>query len=739
MMNRSLWLHIVLFLLLPALAFGTQDAEDEFVSDPTQPKVDSILSLITTNTSDSIKLRCYDHVAIISNSPDTVLKYARLALELCDESDLYHTSNAYDCISWAYYMKDEARLSLQYALKALPIIEKMGKKNKIAEECISIAKTYHELNLRDSIFIYFNRALDIYLELNDSAYIAYTYRSIGLVNSDLDFKQAATDYLRKAFVIDSMLANYLDMADDYLYLAMATADAMEQFGYLKKSVTLFDSIPTNDAFYIRERYSANQKLARTYIFLARETGRRDYADSCYMYLKKIGVDDGGSDNYDWNVLSYLCQVEYLSFCNRNKEALNILLKCGDYLNHNEVNMTLLANYYKLLTDVYTKLGDYKNALECFEKMHKYKTAYANDSTLNVLASFQTEQNMRVHEAEKKQLESETRRLKTVRTSLLIGLILVFILVVLVFRMLIIKRKANRDLLYKNEMLDQQNAEILAQQEEIEAQRDLITEQWHEVEDVNQKLLGSINYARRIQRAALSSANEISRLFPQNFVFYRPCDIVSGDFYHATQCGRYRVLVTADCTGHGIPGAFLSMLGISALKEFCVTEEDAANPGTILDRMRDFIKTTLVSDTEFSLDDGMDMTVCCFDFETMEMHYAIANQTAFIIRDGKAITLKGDKMPVGRYIVEKEHFTTQTISLQKGDMVYCFSDGIQDQLGGDQSNEIGDKFLRKNLLSFLQANSGKPLETQCQLLDQTITKWRNGRQQVDDMTLVGIRV
>lgn len=126
MMNRSLWLHIVLFLLLPALAFGTQDAEDEFVSDLTQPKVDSILSLITTNTSDSIKLRCYDHVATISNSPDTVLKYARLALELCDESDLYHTSNAYDCISWAYYVKDEARLSLQYALKALPIIEKNG-------------------------------------------------------------------------------------------------------------------------------------------------------------------------------------------------------------------------------------------------------------------------------------------------------------------------------------------------------------------------------------------------------------------------------------------------------------------------------------------------------------------------------------------------------------------------------------------------------------------------------------
>lgn len=728
---------VVLLLLLPVLVQGAQHADAETALDQTQHKVDSLLSLITTDASDSLKLKCYNHISEISDNPDTVLKYAQLTLDICDESDFYHIANANDAISWAYYVKDEARLSLQYAIKALPFIERTGRADRIAEECISIAKSYHELNIRDSIFMYFNRALDIYLELKDSAFIAYTYRSIGMVNSDFDYKQAAAEYLRKAFVIDSALDNYLDIANDYLYLSNTVTDHRQKLYYLKKSVAIFDSIPTDDSYYIRERSSANQRLARTYIAMAQQTGQRAFADSCYIYLKKNGMSDSGPD--DWNFLTHTCYAEYLLFCGKTQAALDVLLKCENHLTQSEINAPLLAEYYKRLTETYTALGDYKNALASFRMQHKYQTAYANDSTLNVLASFQTEQTMRVHAAEKQRVESENRRLKTVRTSLAIGLALVMALVVLVFRMLIIKRKANRELIYKNDMLDQQNAEILAQREEIETQRDLITQQWHEVEDVNHKLLESINYARRIQYAAISLKTEVDKIFPQNMVFYRPCDIVSGDFYRVAQCGRFSVLIIADCTGHGIPGAFLSMLGISALKEFCATEQDAANPGAILDRLRSFIKSTLVSDMKDAIDDGMDMTICSFDFSAMEMRYAMANQTAVVVRDGEVIKLQGDRMPVGRYIIEKEHFTTQTMPIEKGDVVYCFTDGIQDQLGGDLSNEVGEKFLRKNLIDLLQANSGKPLETQCQLLDQTINNWRNGRQQVDDMTLVGIRV
>ena len=726
-----------LFLTLTAFCVLAQDTDNKDYADPTQPLVDSILALITPDMPDTAKARQYRNIGKISGTPDTVLKYSTLSLEYCDDSDWQLLSDIYDYISWSYYMKNEPRPSLDNIFKSLSFSEKLNEKKLIANCYVSIAKCYSELNYRDSTFHYFNKAVDIYTEINDTAELAYTLRSIGFAKQSLGFTQSAIEYYTKAVELDSAVNNITYLAGDYKYLGMAMNDKRRTLVYLKKSLSLLE--PINDDYYANIiKNETLQGLASTYMKIAKETNVKEYADSAYIYIKRIGNTLLQLGEYDYHLI--ICQIyaEYLSFYGKNKEALNVLLENEKYLD-DDVNNNEIAEYYELLSEIYTKLGEYKKALACYKKMHEYKTAYANDSTLNVLASFQTEQTVKIHEAEKRELEAETHRLETIRSSLIIGLVLVLSVVVLIFRMLIIRRKANEELLHKNQKLDQQNAEILAQREEIEAQRDVITNQWHEVDNINKKLIDSINYARRIQYAAISLKTEVDKVFPQNMVFYRPCDIVSGDFYRVAQCGKYRVLIIADCTGHGIPGAFLSMLGISALKEFCVTEEDAANPGTILDRMRNFIKSTLVSDLKDAIDESMDMTVCSFDLEAMDMRYAIANQTAFVIRGGEAIKLQGDRMPVGRYIIEKEHFTTQTIQLQKGDVVYCFSDGIQDQLGGDSENEIGEKFLQKNLINFLTSNYDKPFDTQQKLLDKTITNWSNGRPQIDDMTLIGIKV
>lgn len=257
----------------------------------------------------------------------------------------------------------------------------------------------------------------------------------------------------------------------------------------------------------------------------------------------------------------------------------------------------------------------------------------------------------------------------------------------------------------------------------------------EIREVNQKMLASVIYASRIQAAVISSIVDVKAIFPENFVLYRPRDIVGGDYYRAIRCGRYSVMITADCTGHGIPGALLSMLGVSALREYMVTEYDAENPGTVLDRIRTFIKSTLVAKDGRTLDDGMDMTICCFDFEKMEIRYAIANQTALILRGDNVIKLKGDSMPVGKYIVERTHFQTLTVNIEKGDMVYMFSDGLQDQLGGSNCK----KFLLKNLIATLVEIHNEPLNEQRIALEQEIIAWRGGISQIDDMTMVGIRV
>ncbi|MBP5502623.1 MAG: SpoIIE family protein phosphatase [Bacteroidales bacterium] len=343
-------------------------------------------------------------------------------------------------------------------------------------------------------------------------------------------------------------------------------------------------------------------------------------------------------------------------------------------------------------------------------------------------------------------DEEKRKLLTYISALAGALIVVSFIVFFITRILKIKKKANTALSEQNGILISQKAEIEAQRDEIEAQRDeieiqknLISDQMCEVEKVNNQLLASINYAQRIQRASLSSDEEMNRNFNESFIYYQPKDIVSGDYYITEKYGPYSVMITADCTGHGIPGAFLSILGIAAIKEYMRTEEDAENPGVVLDRIRSFIKSTINSHSESRLNDGMDMSICSFNFEKMTLTYAIANQKVLLIRNGEIIALKGDNMPVGRCSYENGDFQTQSIKIELGDMVYMFSDGIQDQFGIIEGNDHPRKFGSRRLADNLATISSLPVHQQLEVITQTINTWRGSYPQTDDQTLVGIRI
>lgn len=737
-------LIIILALALSFLPVVAQDIEpdNEEEIDVCQMQVDSILSLISPTTPDSTKARLYSDVAYTSDNTDTVLKYSFLSLDLCQESDRELIADNYGYIGWAYYFQDKSRKALDYYFKAIDYCKNI-RPELVANKYLSIAKCYHELNLKDSVFFYLNKALDVFTELKDTFHIARTYQSIGIINSDLNYYSTAIEYYNKAIYLDSLLNQYLELSDDYKFvgnLEFQINNYQKALVLLRKSVSIIDTINTEDSYSIRSKYGTYLNLADAYIEYARETNNKLYADSCLLYLQKTNNYFINSSNYDMQYRKMLYHSKYLSFIGDNKEALKVLLDCEQFLNQDEdANDTRFQEFYERLTSVYKNLGDYQNALEASDKAHEYALRNANDSTLNTIAEFKTEQAMKIHDAEAKQLKAEKSRLIVIVVSLVVGLFVISLLVFYIFRMLTIKRKANEELTYKNQLLDQQKCEIETQRDEIITQKEEIATQRDAYEAVNNNLVSSINYAQRIQQAALSLKTEIDAVFPDNFVFYRPRDIVSGDYYSVMQCGKYHVLVTADCTGHGIPGAFLSMLGISALKEYCVTEQDASEPGVVLDNMRSFIKATLISETNKKIDDGMDMSVCCFDFENMELRYASAMHTIYLLRNGEIIKLKGDRMPVGRYILEKEHFTTHYQKIEKGDIVYTFSDGIEDQPGGDLSNPAGKKFLSRNLSDFLINNYQKPMETQCQLLGETIDNWRNGRAQVDDMTMIGVKI
>jgi serine phosphatase RsbU (regulator of sigma subunit) len=284
---------------------------------------------------------------------------------------------------------------------------------------------------------------------------------------------------------------------------------------------------------------------------------------------------------------------------------------------------------------------------------------------------------------------------------------------------------------KNERLEQivrqRTAKISAQNVELSRQKKEITD--------------SIHYAQRIQNAVLSSLKNIEKKIPEYFILLKPRDIVSGDFYWLSDTGRKIIIVAADCTGHGVPGAFMSMLGISFLNKI-VNENKITEPNQILEKLReDVIQSLKQTGREGEQKDGMDMALCVIDFDSLTMEFAGAQNPLYLIRGNELIETKADRMPVA-YYEQMSDFTSHKITLKQGDCFYMFSDGYADQFGGPR----GKKFKYKALKELLIRIKEKSMAEQKELLEKTIQDWatgpdRNGRQydQVDDILVVGIRI
>ena len=279
-----------------------------------------------------------------------------------------------------------------------------------------------------------------------------------------------------------------------------------------------------------------------------------------------------------------------------------------------------------------------------------------------------------------------------------------------------------------------NIEILQQKEEIEAQRDEIEAQRDHIFKQNEDITQSIEYAKRIQTAVMPKKNEIDNILPEHFILFKPRDIVSGDFYWITKKNNKIVLVAADCTGHGVPGAFMSMLGISFLNEI-VIGGNQTKPSIILNQLRDLIKTTLSqTGKEGESRDGMDIALCVIDLEAKNIEFAGAYNPLYLVRNGELIEVKADKMPVGIHLQEKDTFTNNEITFEKDDCIYIFSDGYVSQFGG----EYGRKYMAKPFKKMLAIVSEKPMDKQCEMLEKEFEEWSGFNPQVDDILVIGVK-
>lgn len=312
----------------------------------------------------------------------------------------------------------------------------------------------------------------------------------------------------------------------------------------------------------------------------------------------------------------------------------------------------------------------------------------------------------------------------------IATILVIILIVKLYT-----RRLEQEKIQLEAIVHERTSEIRKQKDDIEKKNVILHEQKEEIVEQKEEITASIMYAQRIQKAIVPSDKLADCLLKDHFLLWKPRDIVSGDFWWLGEKEGHVVVTAADCTGHGVPGAFMSMLGVSFLNEI-VNQQDHTQSHEILNQLRKKVKTTLGQTGEANTNkDGMDMALLVIDYPNMKAQFSGAYNGLYLYRNNELIEYKADRNPIGVYIKEKNSFTQHHIDLLKGDTLYIFSDGYPDQFGGEKDKKYSAKRFKQLLLSI----QDKSMAEQKDILDTEIEEWRGETSQIDDIIVLGIRI
>lgn len=387
------------------------------------------------------------------------------------------------------------------------------------------------------------------------------------------------------------------------------------------------------------------------------------------------------------------------------------------------HVLLYTAYYNAAT-LLESMGDLKGSNKYMKEYVRLKDSIFSEDTRKTIHEMSIRYESEKKEQENKLLEQENRNKEMAIYYTSGGLLLMLGLVFSVYHSNRLKTKANKELAVKNQ---------------------IIHEQKHLVEEKQTEILDSISYAKRLQEAILPPLNLLQENFKNIFVFYQPKDIVAGDFYWMEKLtdekGEYVFIAAADCTGHGVPGALVSVVCSNALNravhEFMLTE-----PGKILDKTRELVVHTF-SKSEKNVRDGMDISLLSVFYpangdslDKAIISWAGANNPVYICRNSLIEEIKGDKYPVGAYITDVlPHFNTHSLKVSAGDKIFLFSDGLADQFGGPDNK----KYKYKRLKEKLSASDNMPVAEQKNFIQQDLAEWQGSREQVDDILLIGIEI
>lgn len=624
-------------------------------------------------------------------------------------NDLAGVAICYNNLGILSHNRNDITKALGYYTKSLEINRRINRKSGEATSLFCIGSVFENQVKYDSALIFYLEGQSISESIGELRLIVHAKVCLANVYFMMENYSKSLEYNKEAIELYEKTGNDLGILKVYNTLGLTEF----RRDSLKKALSYYIKA-LNIAFRVQSR----SDIASTTFYIAQVYEDINIPDSSYINYRRafdLFTEIGNKENSVWSLISMARLNNQRSFYEEAVKQLNTAIAIS-----REINLPgTLTETYKELALTWSYLND-------FQRAFSYMNLYTNtkDSLMTVEKQRQILELQTQYETDKKEKENVILRkdqqiLQTTRNSLIIGALLLVLIALVIYRSLSIKKRDNR-------LLAQQKEEITRQKNVVEEQKTSITD--------------SIRYAKRIQSAMLPPEEYININLPESFVLYLPRDIVSGDFYYMRPIDKSRQLVcAADCTGHGVPGAFMSMLGISLLTDIINTNIEGISTGRfttsdILNEMRNRIKSSLrQTGKEGEARDGMDMSLCIINRDTGFINFSGANNSIYFVDNGSLTELKATRNPIGIYPNEMSFVNHEAI-LPKGSVLYMFSDGYSDQISSE-----GAKFLSKNFKILLAGISNLPMDGIKEKLFQTHIEWRKDEEQVDDILVLGIRI
>jgi len=634
-----------------------------------------------------------------------------------ETEDHYNLSAAYYYYGSFYSDLGDYATCAAYIKKSIKLREKIGDEIGLAACYSFLGLCYSHLDDYLQGIEYIQKSIVIRESIGDKRGLANSYLTLYRVYSQLGEVQKAMDSELKSLAICKELKDLQCISGRYTNLGKLC----QRKGDYKQALRYHqDALKLSKQLGIKNRTAeVHENMAR--LFLA--TNKNDLAlahiDSSLAIRKDIRDREG--------IASAEIVKAEISLVQEDPKTALLLARSALQIAQQLKLRSLVKDAYHIISRSLEKTGNSDEALDYFKKF-----VHLRDSLLDIdkskelvrqeleFAFTKKEEQQRIEQERKEEItRQKSQRQRNIILSGAIVLLLVSLLLVFSIYQYRLKNKSQKELEVSNTQLSIKN-------EELEESKSIIEHQHLEITD-------SIRYAKQIQSAVLPDEQELSGLFRSSFVFFRPKDVISGDFYWVTAVGDRVVFATVDCTGHGVPGGFMSMLGVSLLNEI-VIEQQILDPAEILNRLREKVITSLrQKGGEGEQKDGMDMTLLVFDKTNSILSFALANQCFYHISGSQVNELKGDRFPVGIFGDEPKPFTNYQLSIQPGDRIYTFSDGYPDQFGGPKGKKFKYQQLKEQIIS-LQDRS---LPEQGKALIAVFDAWKGELEQIDDVTLVGI--